>query len=120
MESLNSLAVTPKMESFTDALPIKSTNLFDDFQTRILLVIKFLQSSNDLPQDLDTSKVVWEVPRDSSHGDLSTNAAMVLAKAAKQSPRDLAEKIKKHLEKLPEISQVSIAGPGFINATLSP
>ncbi len=73
----------------------------------------------DLPADLDRSNVAVEPPRDASHGDLATNAAMVLAKAAKTNPRALAERIAAELGKLDDIASVSVAGPGFINMTLT-
>ena len=59
-------------------------------------------------------------PSEASHGDLATNAAMVLAKDAGLKPRDLAEKIAAELAKLPEVTKTEIAGPGFINMTLDP
>ena len=65
-------------------------------------------------------RIVVEPPREASHGDLATNAAMVLAKDAGLKPRDLAEKIAAELEKRPEIAKTEIAGPGFINLTLDP
>ena len=61
-----------------------------------------------------------EPPREASHGDLATNAAMALAKDAGLKPRDLAEKIAAELRKLPEVTKTEIAGPGFINLTLDP
>ncbi len=71
-----------------------------------------------LPADLDLSRVALEPPRDASHGDISTNAAMVLAKAAKMKPRDLAEKLSQRLESRAEIASINVAGPGFINLKL--
>ncbi len=73
-----------------------------------------------LPADLDRRNVTVEPPRDPAHGDLATNAAMVLAKAAKTNPRALAEAIKPRLEALPPVTSVEIAGPGFINLRLTP
>lgn len=99
--------------------PLESKNIFDDFQSHILTIIKTLQDEDFLPQNMDISKVTVEVPKDPTHGDLSTNAAMVLAKNAGKSPRDLATKISEQLEKIPEITKVTIAGPGFINLSLS-
>src|SRR5437870_10853421 len=62
----------------------------------------------------------WEVPRQAEHGDYATNAAMVLAKVAKRSPRQIAEAIVKHFPALPEVARLEIAGPGFVNVFLSP
>jgi arginyl-tRNA synthetase len=63
---------------------------------------------------------VVEPPRDAAHGDLATNAAMALAKDAGLKPRDLAERLAAELGKLPQITKVEVAGPGFINMTLDP
>src|ERR1700743_612355 len=74
----------------------------------------------ELGATTDLSRVVVEPPRDASHGDMATNAAMVLAKEAKAKPRDLAEKIAAKLRNDDLIAKVDIAGPGFINLTLKP
>jgi arginyl-tRNA synthetase len=79
-----------------------------------------MEAAGDLPVGLDRKSVTVEPPRDASHGDLATNAAMVLAKPAGTNPRALAEKIAVRLEALNEVASVSIAGPGFINMTLTP
>lgn len=78
-----------------------------------------LAAAGDLPEGLDRKNVTVEPPRDPSHGDLATNAAMVLAKPAGTNPRALAEKIAARLEALDEVASVAIAGPGFINMTLT-
>ncbi len=62
---------------------------------------------------------VWEVPRQAEHGDYATNAAMVLAKAARRSPRQIADLIVQHFPALPEVERLEVAGPGFLNVTLS-
>ncbi|HKU07206.1 MAG TPA: arginine--tRNA ligase, partial [Bradyrhizobium sp.] len=72
------------------------------------------------PADVDFSRVVVEPPRDASHGDMATNAAMVLAKDAKAKPRELADKIADKLRADDLIASVDVAGPGFINLTLQP
>jgi arginyl-tRNA synthetase len=63
---------------------------------------------------------VWEVPRQAEHGDYATNAAMVLAKAARRPPRQVAEQIVKHFPPRPEVERLEVAGPGFINVVLAP
>lgn len=63
---------------------------------------------------------VWEVPRQPEHGDYATNAAMVLAKSARRAPREVAELIAKNFPPMPEVERLDVAGPGFINVTLSP
>ena len=63
---------------------------------------------------------VWEVPRQTGHGDFATNAAMVLARVAKKAPRQIAETIVGHFPAMPEVDRVEVAGPGFLNVFLSP
>ena len=79
-----------------------------------------LVADGALPADLDRRNVTVEPPRDPAHGDLATNAAMVLARPAGMNPRALAEAIKPKLEALPPVTSVEIAGPGFINLRLNP
>src|SRR5207249_5979524 len=62
----------------------------------------------------------WEVPRQPEHGDYATNTAMVLARAARRPPRQIAELIATHFPPLPEVARVEIAGPGFLNVFLAP
>jgi arginyl-tRNA synthetase len=83
-------------------------------------VLDDLVADGLLPPELDRKNVTVEPPRDPAHGDLATNAAMVLAKAARTNPRALAEAIKPKLELLPPVTSVDIAGPGFINLRLTP
>jgi arginyl-tRNA synthetase len=83
-------------------------------------VLDELVADGALPPDLDRRNVTVEPPRDPAHGDLATNAAMVLAKSAGTNPRALAEAIKPKLEAMPTIISVEIAGPGFINLRLIP
>ncbi|MBE0702553.1 MAG: arginine--tRNA ligase, partial [Afipia sp.] len=71
-----------------------------------------------LPEGIDLSRIVVEPPKDATHGDMATNAAMVLAKEAKAKPRDLADRISDKLRTDPLVLAVSVAGPGFINLTL--
>lgn len=79
-----------------------------------------MEAAGELPAGLPRKAVTVEPPRDPAHGDLATNAAMVLAKPAKTNPRALAERIAARLEALDEVESVSIAGPGFINMRLKP
>jgi arginyl-tRNA synthetase len=83
-------------------------------------VLDDLVAEGVLPAGLDRRNVTVEPPRDPSHGDLATNAAMVLAKPAKTNPRSIAELIKTKLQALPPVTSVEIAGPGFINLRLTP
>mgnify|MGYP003643934085 FL=1 len=89
--------------------------LFQIFQKHIDAILDELTEAGTLPAAIDRSNVTLEPPRDPSHGDLSTNAAMVLSKAAGMKPRDLAEKIAEKLGALDDVQTVDIAGPGFIN-----
>jgi arginyl-tRNA synthetase len=82
-------------------------------------VLDDLVAEGALPAGIDRGNVTVEPPRDPAHGDLATNAAMVLAKAAATNPRALAEAIKPKLEALPPVTAVEIAGPGFLNLRLS-
>ena len=93
--------------------------LHASFAAKIDAVLNALELEGDLPRDTNRSGVTVEPPRDLSHGDLATNAAMVLAKQAKTNPRALAEKIVDHLQREPDITEASIAGPGFINLRLA-
>ena len=88
------------------------------FAARIDAVLDALEMEGSLPADAARGNVTVEPPRDPSHGDLATNAAMVLAKQAKSNPRALAEKIVEHLQRDPAIAEAEIAGPGFINLRL--
>src|SRR6202023_3107228 len=73
-----------------------------------------------LPDGIDQSRVQVEPPREAAHGDMATNAAMVLAKDAGKKPRELAEAIAEKLRGDELVGQVEVAGPGFINLTLKP
>ena len=89
------------------------------FVGHIATALDALEAAGTLPAGLPRSAVAVEPPRDPSHGDLATNAAMVLAKPAGTNPRALAEALVAELARLPLVESVSIAGPGFINLTLS-
>ena len=94
-------------------------NIFADFQAQVIAAVSALQNEGKLPPALDLSKLAAEPPRDASHGDIATNAAMVLAKTAGMSPRAVAEFLVGKLQSAPDVQSLSIAGPGFINATLN-
>ena len=79
-----------------------------------------MEAAGTLPGGLDRANVTVEPPRDPSHGDLATNAAMVLAKPAKTNPRALAEALAAELSKEADIAAAEIAGPGFINLRIAP
>ncbi|KPL69656.1 arginyl-tRNA synthetase [Erythrobacter sp. SG61-1L] len=89
------------------------------FAAHLADVLDALEQEGALPAGLPRSSVTVEPPRDPSHGDLATNAAMVLAKPAGTNPRALAGGITAKLEALPEVTSTEIAGPGFINMRVS-
>ena len=95
-------------------------SVFSDISAELAAVLDRLVSEGVLPEGLDRGPVTVEPPRDPSHGDLATNAAMVLAKKAGMKPRDLAEKIAGGLREAEGVVAVDIAGPGFINLRLTP
>jgi arginyl-tRNA synthetase len=97
-----------------------SQHLFANVLVRVHAACGALATEAGWPADIDLSRVVVEPPRDASHGDMATNAAMVLAKEAKAKPRDLAEQIAARLRADDLIASVDVAGPGFINLTLKP
>ena len=93
-------------------------NIFKKTHATIVAISSHLAAQGLIPTSGDLSKVVVELPRDLSHGDLSTNVAMVTAKQAGMKPRDLAELYAKQLQEDALVATVDIAGPGFINITL--
>jgi arginyl-tRNA synthetase len=96
-------------------------NVFADFQSRIARLIEQRIAAGELPRDLDLGRFVVEPPREAAHGDLSTNAAMVYAREAKQAgsnPRALAVNLAADLAREPHVKSAEAAGPGFINIIL--
>ena len=93
--------------------------LYTRFAAHLDAALDALVAAGDLPADLNRANITVEPPRDVTHGDLATNAAMVLAKPAGTNPRVLAEKIAAALQGLDEVASVSVAGPGFINLFLT-
>ncbi|EJF97651.1 arginyl-tRNA synthetase [Bartonella vinsonii subsp. arupensis Pm136co] len=94
-------------------------NVFKNFEKKIKKTLELSDIKGKNGEDLDLSKITVDPPRDSSHGHLSTNAAMVLAKSIGLNPRELAEKIIELLKDEPSIDCIHVAGPGFINITLT-
>ena len=95
-------------------------NIFTEVLDRVRAVNARLAATGVLPAGIDQSRVVVEPPRDAAHGDMATNAAMVLAKDAGKKPRELAQAIADGLAADDLIQKVDVAGPGFINLTLKP
>lgn len=94
-------------------------NLFNQLRESLQIIIEELVKDGQLPDTIKTQAVTVEPPRDPSHGDVATNAAMVLAGQAKCKPRDLAEKLAEKLRGIDHVTEVDVAGPGFINLRFS-
>jgi arginyl-tRNA synthetase len=94
-------------------------SIFADFNNRIRKAIEGLGLVTTSGHAVDLSRVVAEPPRDPSHGDVATNAAMVLAKSVGVAPRDLAARIAEAMKADPDIAGAEVAGPGFVNLRLS-
>lgn len=95
-------------------------NIFKIIHNEISAILEAMISSGELPADTSISAVTAEPPRDASHGDVSTNAAMVIAKTAKKNPAELAKIIAEKIKSIAVVESVSVAGAGFINMTLKP
>ena len=95
-------------------------NLFAEIRSLVIDSLQQMQTQGDLPDGLSFDAVTVEPPRDAAHGDMATNAAMVLAKPSKCKPRDIAEKLAALLSADPRLASVEVAGPGFLNLRLSP
>ncbi len=95
-------------------------NLFADIRALVLSNLDAMTKDGVLPEGLATDNVTVEPPRDAAHGDMATNAAMVLAKPARMKPRDIAEALATRLADDPRITSAEVAGPGFLNLRLAP
>lgn len=93
-------------------------NLFTEMRALVLDTLGQMAAAGDLPEGLDYANVAVEPPRDAAHGDMATNAAMVLAKPARMKPRDIAEKLAARLGADARITSAEVAGPGFLNLRL--
>jgi len=95
-------------------------NLFSEIRGLVLDALAQMQSEGALPEGLSFDNVAVEPPRDAAHGDMATNAAMVLAKPAKMKPRDIADLLAGKLAADDRITSAEVAGPGFLNLRLAP
>ena len=93
-------------------------NLFTELRTVVTEAIAAMQAAGELPEGLDLANVAVEPPRDAAHGDMATNAAMVLAKPAGLPPRKIADALALRLAEDPRIEAAEVAGPGFLNLRL--
>ncbi|MBL9048540.1 MAG: arginine--tRNA ligase [Tabrizicola sp.] len=95
-------------------------NLFADIRELVVAELEALMAAGALPKGLDLSAVAVEPPRDAGHGDMATNAAMVLAKPAGMQPRAIADLLAVKLMEDPRVAGADVAGPGFLNLRLEP
>ncbi|MBO9410469.1 MULTISPECIES: arginine--tRNA ligase [unclassified Ruegeria] len=95
-------------------------NLFSEIRALVLDALAQMQSEGALPEGLSFDNVAVEPPRDAAHGDMATNAAMVLAKPARMKPRDIADVLAGKLAADDRITSAEVAGPGFLNLRLAP
>ncbi|MBS0518893.1 MAG: arginine--tRNA ligase [Proteobacteria bacterium] len=94
-------------------------NPYRHFIGEIEAQLRAMQAAGELPEGLDFSAITAEPPRDAAHGDIATNAAMVLAKPARKKPREIAEALVARLKANPDVVDAAVAGPGFINLKVS-
>jgi arginyl-tRNA synthetase len=95
-------------------------DIFKSFRADVERALDAMAEAGEIPVGIDRSKLSVEPPRDATHGDMSTNAAMVLAKQAGKPPRVIADGIARHLAAHPDVTDVAVAGPGFLNWRLRP
>jgi arginyl-tRNA synthetase len=107
-------------KGFDHPVPDPKLNLYPRFAGHVADALAALIAAGDLPAGLNTAAVTVEPPRDPTHGDLATNAAMVLAKPAGMKPRDIAVMVAQTLSRLPDVAEAEVAGPGFLNLRLRP
>lgn len=93
---------------------------FEHVESLIVKALDAMKADGTLPADLAIPAIEVEFPRDPTHGDLASNAAMVLAKPARMKPRDIAEALKAKLLDAAIIDEIEVAGPGFLNLTFKP
>src|ERR1043166_4886904 len=101
-------------------LTMNDQNIFAVVLDKVRAANNALVAEGALPAAIDQSRIVVEPPREAAHGDMATNAAMVLAKDAGKKPRELADAIAERLRADDKIARVDVAGPGFINLALKP
>lgn len=95
-------------------------NIFHTYHEKVTAILNDMMKAGALPAGMDLSRVKVEPPKDASHGDMSTNAAMVLGKPAGKNPRELGQALADKIAALPGVAETSVAGPGFVNFRLKP
>ena len=93
-------------------------NIFNAYKDKIIEILQAMVAAGELPAGLDLSRVKVEPPREAAHGDMATNAAMVLAKPAGKNPRQVGELLATKLKTIAGVADASVAGPGFVNFKL--
>lgn len=93
-------------------------NIFRQYQGRVHALLEDMAAAGELPSGLDIKRAGVEPPKEAAHGDMSTNAAMVLAKSAGKNPREIGQALAARLCKLQDVEAVDVAGPGFVNFRL--
>src|SRR5262245_40453208 len=95
-------------------------NIFKKIERELHLIVEQLKSDRKLPATMVSDKIEATPPRDAAHGDIATNAAMVIAEQIGKNPKEIAALLAERLNNMAGITKAEIAGPGFINLTLSP
>ncbi len=94
-------------------------NIFQIYKEKVEEILSGFVKDGTLPPATDFARLAVEPPRDATHGDMATNAAMILAKPAGKNPRQLGEALAEKMRQLPDIKEVTVAGPGFVNFRLA-
>ncbi len=94
-------------------------NVFSDFRDTVAAAVAALQRRGELPEGLDLERITVEPPRDPAHGQMATNAALVLARAARRRPMEIAALLREEIEGAAEVVEAEVAPPGFVNVRLS-
>jgi arginyl-tRNA synthetase len=100
-------------------MDFKDMNVFAQFRLSVIKALDQLVANDILPQGLSYDRVTCEPPKDVNHGDIATNAAMVLAKESRKNPRQIAEALVTELSNNSYVEKAEVAGPGFVNLRLS-
>src|SRR5690242_16519539 len=95
-------------------------NIFKKIEKEVHVIVEQLKGEGKLPETVTAAKVEATPPREASHGDIATNAAMVIAAQVGKNPREIATLLVERLTNIAGVVKADIAGPGFINLTLSP
>jgi arginyl-tRNA synthetase len=112
-------STAPNLASSEASQREATMNVFAEMEARVADALAAMQRAGALAADLELAGFEVEPPRDAGHGDMACNAAMVLAKRAKQKPRELAEALATRLAVTPDVERVEVAGPGFLNITMT-